>query len=298
MEILSHHLRGICSQHQVSYLPKCSKLQLTHLIFSDDLMVFTRGDLPSVLAIKSVLDQFALWSGLSPNLDKTDIYFGGVPMSVKRLILDQMQFVEGSFPFRYLGAPFNTSRVTADMYNGLLSKIMTVIEHWSVNLLTYACKVQLLNSVIFGLNSYWCSSVLLSKLVVNQINKLCRNFFWSSDNRHKIVFKSWSSMCLPRDERGFDIREIFAWNKALLAKLIWNLDQKKEGIWVSWVHCYYFHRSNFWDVIPIDAHSDSFRSLLKVRDTCTAALGNSQNVQGFSVSRAYELFRSRGDPCP
>ncbi|XP_074314153.1 uncharacterized protein LOC141649358 [Silene latifolia] len=48
MEVLSRSLRGMCSIHGVSYHPKCSRLKLTHLVFADDLMIFTRGDLPSV----------------------------------------------------------------------------------------------------------------------------------------------------------------------------------------------------------------------------------------------------------
>ncbi|KAK9682593.1 hypothetical protein RND81_10G084200 [Saponaria officinalis] len=308
MEILSRHLRIICSQQQVSYHPKCSKLRLTHLIFADDLMIFIRGDLPSVLADKYALDHFALRSVLRANLEKTEIYFGGVSSSVKQLILNQTNFVEGSFPFRYLGAPLNTARTTADMYAGLMSKIMHSIQHWSVNLLTYAGKVQLLNSVIFGLHYYWSSSVLMPKIVINQINKLCKTFFWSSDNKNRFVFKSWSSSCFPWSEGGFDIREVLAWNKALLANLLWRLDQKSREIWSTWVHSYYFSNNNIWDITPSSTHSDSFKSILKIWDQSITTLGNVQNAQQwlrncassarFSVSRAYDLFRLKGPHLP
>ncbi|KAK9757360.1 hypothetical protein RND81_01G157000 [Saponaria officinalis] len=198
--------------------------------------------------------------------------------------------------------------LTSEMYNGLLSKIMTVIPHWSVNLLTYAGKVQLINSVVFGLQSFWCASILLPKIVVNQINKMCRNFFWSSDTRTRLVFKSWSSMCLPRTEGGFDIREILAWNKALLAKLLWNLDRKSSGIWVTWIHAYYLNKADIWRIAPSSVHSESFRSILKIRDLCIDKLGtiisaqtwlrNCLSATGFSVSKAYDLFRDRGNSIP
>ncbi|XP_074263009.1 uncharacterized protein LOC141585846 [Silene latifolia] len=48
MEILSRHLRGLDSQRQVSLHPKSAKVKLTHLVFADDLMLFTRGDVPLV----------------------------------------------------------------------------------------------------------------------------------------------------------------------------------------------------------------------------------------------------------
>ncbi|XP_074291768.1 uncharacterized protein LOC141618564 [Silene latifolia] len=50
MEIISRLLRKIHRDHQVSFHPKCGKLGLNHLIFADDLMLFVRGDVPSVQA--------------------------------------------------------------------------------------------------------------------------------------------------------------------------------------------------------------------------------------------------------
>ncbi|XP_074277919.1 secreted RxLR effector protein 78-like [Silene latifolia] len=51
MEILSRTLRYIHKHPQVSYHPKCVPMRLNHLIFADDLMLFVRGDIPSVAAV-------------------------------------------------------------------------------------------------------------------------------------------------------------------------------------------------------------------------------------------------------
>ncbi|KAK9671865.1 hypothetical protein RND81_12G059700 [Saponaria officinalis] len=211
-------------------------------------MIFTRGDLPSVLAVKAVLDHFALQSGLCANLDKTEIYFGGVSSYVKDLILNQSHFVEGKFPFRYLGVPLNASRVTVDMYAALMSKIIHHIQHWSVNLLTYAGKAQLINSVILGLLTYWCSNTLLPKAV----------------------------------GRG--------------------------SVWVQWVQLYYLAGQTIWDVVPSTIHSESFRSILQIRDQCLSHFGTAQAAQvwlggcvvqgSFSITRAYEFFRPRAGVIP
>ena len=77
MEILSRLFRNITTYKGFAFHPKCVRLKLTHLIFADDLMVFVRGDLPSVMAVKSILHQFAAFSGLNANAEKTEIYFGG-----------------------------------------------------------------------------------------------------------------------------------------------------------------------------------------------------------------------------
>ncbi|XP_074299536.1 uncharacterized protein LOC141630660 [Silene latifolia] len=163
MEILSRSLRRLCSQPQVSYHPKCSRLNITHLIFVDDLMIFVMGDVPSVNAVKKALSEFALNSGLHANIEKTNIYFGGVPHSIMQEILDATGFFLGHFPFRYLGLPLATSKLKISMFDSLVTKIQKCIHHWSSQALSYAGRAQLLNSVIFGLDNFWCSSLLLPK---------------------------------------------------------------------------------------------------------------------------------------
>ncbi|XP_074303248.1 uncharacterized protein LOC141637696 [Silene latifolia] len=105
MEILSRYLRVLCAKKNVSYHPKCSKLNLNHLIFADDLMIFVRGDVPSVVAVKNTLVEYALLYGLHANVDKTNIYLGGVSPELVSEILQETGFSKGQFPFKYLGIP-------------------------------------------------------------------------------------------------------------------------------------------------------------------------------------------------
>ncbi|XP_074265292.1 uncharacterized protein LOC141587719 [Silene latifolia] len=81
MEILSRELRTMCLSSDVSYHPRCSKLKLTHLVFADDLMIFTRGDLPSVQKATAILSSFSHWSGLTANLEKSTFILGCAPYS-------------------------------------------------------------------------------------------------------------------------------------------------------------------------------------------------------------------------
>nr|XP_019069479.1 uncharacterized protein LOC109120276 [Solanum lycopersicum] len=78
MEYLSRTLKGLRDDKQFKYHPKCSKLDVTHLCFADDLLLFARGDLESVKAIQSCFSHFSQVSGLQANLNKSSIYCGGV----------------------------------------------------------------------------------------------------------------------------------------------------------------------------------------------------------------------------
>lgn len=57
------------------YHKGCQELELTHLCFADDLFVFTRGDVASVEILKKALHIFKLRSGLSPSLEKSEVFF-------------------------------------------------------------------------------------------------------------------------------------------------------------------------------------------------------------------------------
>ncbi|XP_074290961.1 uncharacterized protein LOC141617692 [Silene latifolia] len=100
------------------------------------------GDVPSVAAVKSTLSFFAELSGLHAKIEKTNMYFGGVPPKVKEAMLAATGFSDGQFPFRYLGVPLSTSRISVSMFDSLILKIKNSIQHWSSKFLTYAGRVE------------------------------------------------------------------------------------------------------------------------------------------------------------
>ncbi|XP_074314287.1 uncharacterized protein LOC141649497 [Silene latifolia] len=170
---------------------------------------------------------------------KTSLYFGGVSAHLKAHILLSTGYVEGTFPVKYLGIPLFSSRLTQPMFNSLLDKIRRLVSHWASNLLSYAGKIQLINSVIFGLRNFWGYSVLLPKGIAKKINKLCKDFLWGIEPGHsKHVFKSWDSFCLPREEGGVDIKEVLSWNKSQMLSWLKKLINHSQTIWVQWVEAY------------------------------------------------------------
>lgn len=74
--------------------PKCARVNLTHLCFADDLLIFTTGDLTSIQKVKSVLEQFKEISGLQANSLKSEVSFL-VFLRLASNILDCLEFKEG-----------------------------------------------------------------------------------------------------------------------------------------------------------------------------------------------------------
>ncbi|XP_074300962.1 uncharacterized protein LOC141632303 [Silene latifolia] len=305
MEMFSRHLRRIHLLHQVSYHPKCVKLKLNHLIFADDLMVFMRGDTPSVAAVATCLDSFASISGLYANPAKTNIYYGGVDDEVKRQINALTGYIEDAFPFRYLGITLNPGRLTSSMFNMMVDKIQGSIHHWSGNLLSYAGKLQLINAVVFGLENFWCSVLLLPSHIIKLVNKLCKDYFWGTcGQQRRMVFKSWSSICKPCIEGGYNVKELLSWNKALLCKWVWQLTQNRDNILVSWCRSYNLNGHTIWEAQPKIRHAESWRDIIKIKNYLLQAAGSVTNAQrmldscvkngNFCVGKAYHIFRDKG----
>ncbi|XP_074305083.1 uncharacterized protein LOC141640020 [Silene latifolia] len=111
---------------------------LSPYLFVLSMEILSRGDVPSVNAAKTTLSEFALFFGLHANIDKTNIYFGGVSPSIMHEIMEATGFSLGEFPFRYLGLPLATSKLKLSMYDSLITKIQKCIHHWSSHALSYA----------------------------------------------------------------------------------------------------------------------------------------------------------------
>ena len=89
---------------------------------------FIGGESKSVAILYECLEVFAASSGLSANASKSAIYLAGIPDPVKDQIAQLSHMPLGSLPFRYLGIPLTSRRISAADCDSLVDK-MTVKIH-------------------------------------------------------------------------------------------------------------------------------------------------------------------------
>lgn len=250
-----------------SFHPKCKRLRLNHLAFADDLMIICKADLSSTSLVKHALDEFGRISGLKTNPAKCLIFMAGVKPEVKHNLLEHLQFSEGTLPVRYLGIPLISTRLADRDCQPILDKIKRKIHCWSSRTLSYAGRIQLINSVIFHIQVYWSSVMVLPVSILKKIESLCLNFLWQGQEEKKaMALVSWQQICLPRHEGGLGVKQIKVWNKAALGKHIWNLGNKPNCLWASWMRANYLKGESFWQLeIPSDCFW-ALRKLLQLRD--------------------------------
>lgn len=63
-------------------------------------------------------------------------------------------------PFKYLIVPLSTTKLSIIQCQSFIQKILHKIDSWTSKLLIYVGKVQLINSVLFGMPTYWCQIFL------------------------------------------------------------------------------------------------------------------------------------------
>ncbi|KAL0455549.1 UNVERIFIED_CONTAM: LINE-1 reverse transcriptase [Sesamum latifolium] len=140
--------------------------------------LFSGADVSSVLALRGGLRVFAEWSGLEVNLNKSHIILSKSARDFKGQLLDVLGFQEGTLPLRYLGLPLFSSRLTLADCKPLLLKVDERLKGWGKVQLSFAARLQLLQSVISALNLYWAMAFILPKGVIRAIEARMRNFLW------------------------------------------------------------------------------------------------------------------------
>ncbi|XP_074306148.1 uncharacterized protein LOC141641382 [Silene latifolia] len=72
--IFQRLLENVAELPAFSYHPLCKKLMLTHLMFADDLLLFSKGDVKSVTIFMEIFIVFSATTGLSISSEKSYIY--------------------------------------------------------------------------------------------------------------------------------------------------------------------------------------------------------------------------------
>ncbi|XP_020253958.1 uncharacterized protein LOC109831024 [Asparagus officinalis] len=275
MEYLSRRLCMLKEDRLFKYHPKCSRLKISHLFFVDDLLLFCKADLYSIAKLKECLSDFSCVSGLETNPNKCSIYMSGIGDDLKAQICALLNFSEGVLPVRYLGVPLISKRLSYMDCYPLINKISTQLQNWQKKkALSYAGRLQLIKTVILGVQLYWTSNYVLPIKVLEKIDNLCSEFLWN----HKIHLISWTAACQDKEHGGLGIFSARAWNLAAAMKLLWMIHLKKDLLWIKWIHGHYLRQSNIWQVQVKLNDSWMWKQMLKVRDKMISKFGNISNV--------------------
>ncbi|GLT49358.1 hypothetical protein SLA2020_229210 [Shorea laevis] len=286
MEKFSHMIMS--RLHENQWAPfKLSRggLALSHLFFADDLMLFGTASTTQIDTIMACLDEFAERLGLEINLKKSKLF---VSPNIQGQLANSFSSACG-IPLTndlgiYLGVPIIHGRFKASSYKYILEKMQIKLAGWKQNFLSLAGRRTLVQSVTSSIPTYTMQTVLLPSATCSAIDSLNRKFLWGSDvqaNRPHLVH--WNDVCLPRKYGGLGVRSARECNKALIAKLGWQILSGSGKPWCQAIKQKYLHADGFFNCKPMPSSSVTWRSILKTRDVLQLGarwrVGSGSNIQ-------------------
>jgi len=156
-------------------------------------------------------------------------------------------------PLRYLSIPITANRLSKMEYRSLVDKITARITTWSTRNLSYAGRAALIQPVLMQIFTFCARILILPQGVIKQIMALCRNFLWGAASEYKKApYVAWTEVCLPKANGGVGLKNLDAWNKAWIAKLVWEVAKKKDSLWIKWVHEKYLMNKDWWDYTTVN----------------------------------------------
>lgn len=166
VEYFSRVLKCMSSIPDFTFYPLCKQLQLSHLIFANDLMIFCKANSSSVKRVMEALANFSDVYGLVANMEKSSIFMAGIDDQTRDQLLDITQFTQGTFPIKYLGLPLSSKKWNKMECQQLVDKITSRITTVYSKKLSCAGRLQIIVAVLFSIHNFWGSAFILPQSIL------------------------------------------------------------------------------------------------------------------------------------
>ncbi|KAK4482042.1 hypothetical protein RD792_012965 [Penstemon davidsonii] len=184
---------------------------------------------------------------------------------------------------RYLGVPIIHERVSPRLFRGVVDRVAKRLSAWKAKLLSLAGRTTLIKSVTSSIPNHVMQSAWLPETTCAQLDKLNRNFLWSSDiTQRKLHLVGWNKVTKHKDFGGLGIKQARKTNIALLAKVGWKTLKKENSLWGDTFHKKYLKDNNLLDYNTKAGDSHTWKGVvrsLKELNLCIRwRLGNGKNI--------------------
>jgi hypothetical protein len=155
-----------------------------------------------------------------------------INISPERLnhLASTFQCKAGSLPFTYIGLPLSLNEPTVQDCLPLVHRIERRLASTSM-FLTQGGKLEMVNSVMSSLPTFYMCTIKLPISIISQIDKYRMHCLWRGGdvNARKPSLAAWKMVSRPKMEGGMGVIRPRKQNEALLLKTFINSFQSKTS---------------------------------------------------------------------
>jgi len=213
--------------------------------YVDDTLLFMQADASQISSLKEILHSFAAATGLKVNFHNSCLIPINVPAHKVPFLTEAFGCIEGKLPFTYIGIPLGTTKPLVKDFAPLVCTIERNLSASSMYL-NYAGRLQLINSVISSIPTYYICILKLPKKAIESIDKFRKNYLWrgSDINAKGYNLAAWEMVMVPKSKDGLGIKNLGLQNNALLLKHLHKFYNKVQVPWVQLIwNAHYHHQS-------------------------------------------------------
>ncbi|KAJ0094336.1 hypothetical protein Patl1_15029 [Pistacia atlantica] len=197
-------------------------------------------------------------------LDAAKDFFSVHYVSPKRMLMRAAGFVEGKFPFTYLGVPMVSGRLTSRHLEPLVEQVRRRIAGWKSKLLSQGGRLTLMKHVLTCMSTHLLAVLNVPMKVFSRLNSLMATFFWGDTNgKQKMKWCAWDRICKPYKEGGLGIRNFHEVQRALHMKFAWRL-VTVDNLWTKFFRAKYVKQGHIFLAETRRNASRFWKSIMKV----------------------------------
>ena len=146
-------------------------VQVTHLAFADDTMVFCEASIEQMVFLSWILMWFEAILGLKINLHKSEILLVGRVENVEELALE-LGCKVGALPSSFLGLPLGVAHKSAMVWDGVEERFQKRLVMWKRQFISKEGRITLIQSTLSSMPIYFMSLLRMPQVVRLRLEKI------------------------------------------------------------------------------------------------------------------------------